>query len=159
MLGIIKGSIEYCGIAESFPKNLSCFKELTIQDKLVVPKIKPNVQQVIKMMVEVNVTETTIIRTPVTKSYEGNILTGWKLIVQGELLEKIEYISDELTGSVHALQLNVPFSTYVVLPKSFREGEKVDVNPYIEDIHIHQIDKKELFNSVNLLLEVTWCYL
>ncbi|MCY6369538.1 DUF3794 domain-containing protein [Clostridium ganghwense] len=157
MGSVVKGLIDYSGIADIFPKDPKCFKQLTVQENLIIPSVKPDIEQIVRVIAEVIITNTRVIKTPVSISSEGQILTGWKLIVEGELKQKIEYVADEPTQSVHAAHFTVPFSTYIVLPEDFNEGCLINVVPYIEDIYVQQIDKRTLFKNVVLFLDATCC--
>lgn len=157
MSSIIKGLIEYSGIADILPDKPTSFKQLTVQENLTIPSVKPDVEQIVRVLAEVKIITTRVIKTPVSVSAEGQILTGWKLVVEGELLQKLEYVADEPTQSVHAAHFRVPFSTYIVLPEDFSEGSIVAVTPYIEDIYIQQLDKRHLFKNVVLFINATIC--
>jgi hypothetical protein len=117
--------------------------ETPVQGNLVIPSVKPDMEEIVRVIAEVVIITTKVIRTPInlTGSSEGQILPGWKLVVEGELTQKIEYVADEPTQSVHAAHFNVPFRTYIVLPENFCEPSAVNVVGYIEDIYIQQIDK------------------
>lgn len=157
MASIVKGLIEYSGIADLFPVDPKCFKQLTVQENLIIPSVKPDVEQIVRVIAEVLITHTRVIKTPISTSKEGQILTGWKLIVEGELAQKVEYVADEPTQSVHAAHFKVPFSTYVVLPQNFNDCCTINVVPYIEDIYVQQIDKRTLFKNVVLFIDVPCC--
>jgi len=153
MASIMKGLIEYSGIADIFPKQPIRFKQLTVQEDLVIPDAKPDVEQITKVIAEVEITDTRLVRTPKGVSWEGQELTGWKLIIEGELLQKVEYVADEPTQSVHAAHFRVPFSTYIVLSENHTCDKIVNVVPYIEDIYVQQIDNRRLFKNVVLFLD------
>ena len=157
MASVMKGLVEYSGLADIFPKDPTCFKQLTVQEDLEIPSVKPDIEQIVRVIAEVVITDKYIIKTPVATSDEGQILTGWKLIVEGELRQKIEYVADEPTQSVHAAHFAVPFSTFIVLPENFSENCIVNVVPYIEDIYVQQLDKRRLFKNVVLFLDATCC--
>ncbi|MCM8709597.1 DUF3794 domain-containing protein [Clostridium sp. SYSU_GA19001] len=154
MGSIVKGLIDYSGIAikSDFPINPRSFKQFTVQEDLEIPSAKPDIEQIVRVIAQVVITNTRVIVTPVSTSYEGQILTGRKLIVEGELVQKIEYVADEPAQSVHAAHFTVPFSTYIVLDSSYTDGDIVTVVPYIEDIYVQQIDKRKLFKNVALFL-------
>jgi len=154
MGSIVRGLIDYSGIANKneFPENPTLFKQFTVQEDLEIPCVKPDIEQILRVIAEVVITHTRVITTPVSTSYEGQVLTGKKLIVEGELVQKIEYVADEPTQSVHAAHFTVPFSTYIVLDGDVDECNIVTVVPYIEDIYIQQIDKRRLFKNVALFL-------
>lgn len=155
MASIVKGLVEYSGIADIFPKNPKCFKQLTVQENLVIPFVKPDVEQIVRVIAEVKINSTRIIETPESTSPEGQILTGWKVIVEGELAQKVEYVADEPRQSVHAAHFSVPFSSYIVLPRDFDNCCILNVVGYIEDIYIQLIDKRTLFKNVVLFLDAT----
>jgi hypothetical protein len=157
MASVIKGLIECSGITNVFPENPKAFKQLTVQENITIPSVKPDVEQLLRVIANVEIIATRVIKTPVSTSQEGQVLTGYKLLIEGELNQKIEYVADEPTQSVHAAHFNVPFSTFIILPADFREGSLVTVVPYIEDIYIQQLDKRNLFKNVVLFLNAVFC--
>jgi hypothetical protein len=152
MASFVNNLIEYAGIADSFPSHPTSFKQFTVQETLELPCAKPDIEQITRVMANVKITSTRVIKTPDATSAEGQILTGWKLIVEGELIQKVEYVADEPTQSVHAAHFSVPFSTFIVLPKTFTQGSIVNVVPYIEDIYAQQIGKRCIFKNVTIFL-------
>lgn len=157
MASLIKGLIEYSGIADVFPKGPKSFKQLTVQENLTIPSVKPDVEQILRVIAEVVITDTRVIKTPVSISEEGQVLTGYKLLVEGELIQKIEYVADEPTQSVHAAHFKIPFSTFIILPPDFVENSQVRVVPYIEDVYVQQLDKRHIFKNVLLFLNAVVC--
>lgn len=155
MASIVKGLIEYSGIVEDFqlPTHMTAFKQFTVQENLTIPAAKPDIEQIVRVMAEASITSTKIIKTPTGTSLEGQNLTGWKLIVEGILHQKIEYVADEPTQSVHAAHFKIPFSTFIVLPCSITNDLLATVVPYIEDIYAKQIDKRHIFKNITLLLD------
>jgi hypothetical protein len=83
---------------------------------------------------------------------ENQTLTGWKLIVEGELRQVIQYVADERCQSIHGTHFNVPFSTFIVLPPNFEENQCVTVDGYIEDIYAEQIGTRKIFKNITILL-------
>jgi hypothetical protein len=164
MASIVKNLIEYVGISSpcQLPDlNPACaaFKEFTVEENLTIPVAKPDIEQIVRVMAEATITSTKVIKTPIGCSVEGQILTGWKVIVEGVINQKIEYVADEPTQSVHAAHFKVPFSTFIVLPPDpcFTKDKVVNVIPYIEDIFIKQMDKRHMFKNVTLLLHAIYC--
>lgn len=155
MASIVKGLIEYSGIVESsqLPTHMTAFKQFTVQENLTIPDAKPDIEQIVRVMAEASITSTKIIKTPTGTSLEGQNLTGWKLIVEGILHQKIEYVADEPTQSVHAAHFKIPFSTFIVLPCSITTDMLATVVPYIEDIYAKQLDKRHIFKNITLLLD------
>lgn len=155
MASIVKDLIEYSGIVDSYelPHHMTSFKQFTVQENLTIPIAKPDIEQIVRVMAEASITSTKIIKTPVGISLEGQKLTGWKLIVEGILHQKIEYVADEPTQSVHAAHFKIPFSTFIVLPCSIKNDMVETVVPYIEDIYVKQLDKRHIFKNITLLLD------
>lgn len=155
MASTVKNLIEILGIADSLPENPTVFKQFTIQETLTLPEAKPDIEQIVKVIAQVVINNTRVIRTPVGTSLEGQVLSGYKLVVEGEVRQKIEYVADECTQSVHAAHFDVPFSTFIVLPVGFTIGTPITVTPYIEDIYIEALDKRTIFKNIILLLDAT----
>lgn len=156
MNSMVKNLIEYSGLADTLPENPTAFKQFSVQETLCLPDAKPDIEQIVKVVAQVVITSTKVIRTPVGESLEGQILTGYKLIVEGEIRQKIEYVADEPTQSVHAAHFNMPFSTFIVLPGTFSIGTPIIVTGYIEDIFAEMIDKRCIFKNVTLLLDASF---
>jgi hypothetical protein len=158
MATTVKGLVEITGLADQFPVNPTVFKQLSVQETLCIPKVKPDCEQLVSVTAEIVITNTSVVKTPGSAaspavSNEGQTLTGHKLIVEGLLCQKIEYVADEPTQSVHAAHFNVPFSSFIVLPANFVLGTPVTVTGYIEDIFIELLDKRTVFKNVTVLLD------
>jgi len=155
LTSILKGLIEFEGTAMQLPQfaePLAAVKEFNVQEVLDIPFTKPDIELVLKVKSEISILSTKIIKTPIGKSLENQTLTGWKLIVEGELRQVIQYVSDERCQSIHGVHSNVPFSTFIVLPPDFQENKCVTVEGYIEDIYAEQIGKRQIFKNITLLL-------
>jgi hypothetical protein len=153
MASVVKGLIDFNGLADQFPVKPVNFKQFSVQENLSIPEVKPDVEQIVSVFARVKINSTIVIKTPIATSFEGQILTGFKLIVEGVLEQKIEYVADEPTQSVHAAHFNVPFSTFIILPKDFIIGTPITVTGYIEDIFVELLDKRSLFKNVTILLD------
>ena len=143
--------IEISGITKEYNFKSKLFKQFEVQEYIELPKEKPDAEEIIKVAVSAKVTSTKIISTPCSISNEGQRLTGSKLIVQGNIFEKIEYIASDPTQSVHAAEFSKPFSSFIMLDKC-KENFTYDVNCYIEDVYVKQIDKRKIFKNIMLLL-------
>lgn len=157
MANTVHGLIEISGIADDFPVNPTNFKQLSVQETLQIPEVKPDCEQIVSVSASIEIINTRVVRTPGSPaapavSFEGQFLTGYKLIVEGVVCQKVEYVADEPTQSVHAAHFNVPFSSYIVLPNTYVVGTPVTVTGYIEDIFVEQICKRTIFKNVTILL-------
>lgn len=145
--------IEVSGLADELPINPVNFKQFSVQETLSIPEVKPDVEQIVSVIAKVVIKSTNVIDTPVGTSREGQILTGKKLVVEGVIVQKVEYVADIPTQKVHAAHFNMPFSTFIVLPSSFELGTPIEVTGYIEDIYIQLLDKRKIFKNVTILLD------
>ncbi|WP_066869880.1 SPOCS domain-containing protein [Clostridium mediterraneense] len=128
------------------------FKQLSVDKNLCVPIQKPDIEEINEAKVEAKIVSCHVIETPVSISNEGQKLSGYKLIVKGELKEIIEYTSDTLEQSVHSAHYLIPFSSFVVLPKNYSLGSKIDIEAIVEDVYYKQLDCRSFFTNVALLI-------
>lgn len=150
----VQGLTEYCGIADTLPElqSTASFKQITIQESMILPAAKPNIEQIVRVMAEVVIIDVKVIQTPSGNSMEGQKLTGYKAVVEGEIIQKIEYVASDTVQSVHGAHFNVLFSNFIVLPPDFKFGTPVTVTPYIEDIYAMQMSPRNVFKNVTILL-------
>ncbi|WP_053956604.1 DUF7507 domain-containing protein [Inediibacterium massiliense] len=133
---------------------LKIFKQISVEENVVIPPQKPDAEEILEVKVEVEINETYYIKTPVVTSYEGQVLTGNKLIVEGTLKQKVLYIADEPTQSVHAAHFHVPFSTFLVLPQDCKNCGLVKVEGIVEDVFFQLLeDKRTVFKNITLLIK------
>lgn len=159
MASIVSNLIEYAGLVDCLPDlpEVAAFKQFSVMETVCLPHAKPDIEQIVKVMAEVVITNTHVIRTPVATSEEGQILTGRKLIVEGIVRQKVEYVADCPEQAVHAAHFDVPFSTFIVLPPLDDENgmcthNHFTVTPYIEDIFAQQVSKRCIFKNITILL-------
>lgn len=164
MASIVKNLIEYAGIVDSsqlpyLDPTESAFKQFTVEENLTIPQAKPDIEQIIRVMAESIISSTRVVKTPKGASLDGHVLTGWKVIIEGYVNQKIEYVADEPTQSVHVAHFKIPFNTFIVLPPSpdFSKDIVVTVMPYIEDIFARQLDKRHILKNITLLLHAIYC--
>jgi hypothetical protein len=129
------------------------FKQLVVDETVCIPSQKPDAEDIVNVLVDVEIIATHVIKTTKGTSQEGQVLTGYKLIIEGMLHQKVEYIADEQTQSVHAAEFNVPFSSFIILPENFNEGSTVNVEAYVEDVFYKLISPRCIFKNVTLRLE------
>jgi hypothetical protein len=154
MSSIVKNLIEYTGIANPLPELCTPgnFKQFSLQKTLTIPEDKPDVEQIVRVADRIVITNTRVVRTPRTTSAEGQVLTGFKLSVEGELRGKIEYLAEEPSHALHAGNFNTPFSSFIILPGDFVIGTAVTVTGYIEDVYAKLVDERTIFEYLSILI-------
>lgn len=128
------------------------FKQLNIDEIVKIPSQKPDIESVLNVLVDVVITETRVIKTIKGTSIGGQKLTGFKLIVQGKLNQKVEYVADKAEQSVHSAHFVAPFSSFIILPEDFEESTNVEVEAFIEDIFYKIVNRRTLFKNVTFRL-------
>ncbi|SCM82789.1 conserved hypothetical protein [uncultured Sporomusa sp.] len=153
----------------NFTKGVDNFwTQISIQENLNIPDIKPEIEQITGINVAVRILKKKVIVTPSTNAcpnYEGKILTGRKLIVEGELCQTLSYIAARSEQPVHSARFVIPFSAFIVIPKTVQvwykdEDQEVDslhityqINTCLEDVFVKKITPREVFDNVMLLLQ------
>lgn len=163
MANVIHNGVTGVGISDQMPTTVQYFQEVNIIDTLVIPKEKPNMEKLTSIIISPRVTATNLISTPVALSYEGQNLSGYKLIVELSLEEKVRYVADVPNQSIHAAHFNeIMKSVFVVVPEMYN-GERVcdlirknrfSVTPYVEDIYAVMKDCRNIYKCVTLLVDV-----
>jgi Tol biopolymer transport system component len=144
--------IERIGIDDTAHLTDGEFKQFQIQENLSLPERHPEAGQILSVKVKAEIIETQIIDTPIAKSNEGQLLSGKKIMVRGKLFHKLEYVIEHDDQPVYCAEFEEFFSEDIVISNHTHCTAPVMVTPYIEDIHIRQISKRDLFVSVMLLI-------
>lgn len=157
MSKFVRDLIEYDGLDKYSNRtcvgiNTDSFKQTNVDVKFCVPCQKPDMEQIAKVKLTKKVVKSKIIKTPVGTSLEGQVITGYKLMVMGELTLKIMYVADEPEQSMHTFHADIPFCEYVVLPEGFSAYGAATPEFYIEDIYVKQLDERCVFGNVTLML-------
>lgn len=154
---IVKNLIQYEGLSDYLPVNSAVFKQMNVEQNFCLPDAKPDIEQIIKIFSEMKIKSTKVIKTPKGTSLEGQILTGWKIVVEGVVKQKIQYVAEEPEQSVHAAHSDILFSTYILLPDNFVMGTPITIHGYIEDVYAQRMDERCIFNNITILLTADFC--
>lgn len=139
--------------------------QMYIPTTLPVPPQKPDIEEVNSISVSVNIMRQKVVVTPNSNgvdNLEGKQLTGRKLIIEGELCQKVVYTACDEEQSVHSAHFYVPFSAFIVVPETvtFPNGETKDslyvsylVSVCVEDVYVKRYTCREIFQNVTLLLQ------
>lgn len=155
--------MEGIGISHSFPINPKYFTQLSIPETLSIPDLKPDMEQLLSVTVDVVIESVKLIETPIALSNEGQNLSGCKLIIELRLRELIKYVADEPRQKVHSTHYdNVSKSVFVIVPcevegysvKDLLKKNRVTITPYIEDIFAEMLSKRKIFKNTTILVDV-----
>jgi hypothetical protein len=142
--------------------------QISIPEDLLVPDEKPDIEEITSVNINVQIIRKKVIVTPtaggldadpLVPNNEGKIVTGRKLIIEGLLCHTVTYVAAVAEQSLHSIQYSVPFSAFIVIPKTIgaslidTKDITFDINTCIEDVFIKDFSPRELFKNVTLLLQ------
>jgi uncharacterized repeat protein (TIGR01451 family) len=131
---------------------ISSFKQISIDEYLTIPLQKPDIEEINDLKVNVKINKYNIVKTSIAKSSEGQILSGYKLVLHGNIDQVVEYTSCEFTQSINSVHYSIPFSSYIILPSDFILGSKLEVQGTIEDVYFTKVNKRCFFRNITVLL-------
>lgn len=138
--------------------------EISIPEILVLPEQKPDIETIDKVFVQVKIISKRVVQTPDSmgmENEEGTLLTGWKLVVEGVLKQKVVYTAWNEVQSVHSAHFEVPFSAFIVLPDMIDPNtpttleSRFCVVSCVEDVFVKALNPREIFKNVTLFLQAT----
>lgn len=149
------------------------WKQMHITETLQIPEQKPDIEVINSVEVWVDILRKQVIKTP--RSYtaagtpipnlEGKLLSGRKLIIEGQLCQKVVYTALEPSQPVHSAHFYVPFSSFIVVPEEVTfpvsgggtvtedsYNVSFDVNCCVEDVAVCALDARNILKQVTLML-------
>ncbi|MBN8210518.1 DUF3794 domain-containing protein [Bacillus sp. NTK071] len=130
--------------------------QLSVQETLILPEQKYDIEQLNSINIAVRIVRQKVIETPNSDgvpNQEGKLVTGRKLIVEGELCQTISYTADVDEQSVHSAQFAVPFSAFIVIGEDTPLTQNFQVNSCVEDVFVEDFTDRTIFKNVTLLLQ------
>lgn len=153
----MRNLIEYNGISSCSYGELAHFRQMNTEFTFCVPTQKPDIEQIIKVWVNPCILNFKVIKTPKGTSLEGQNITGNKLMIQGDIQYKVEYVALEAEQSIHTAHTTIPFCGYVVLPEKFNKNAFISASVEVEDIHSDLLDTRCIYNNITLMLSADLC--
>lgn len=153
----VRDLIEYSCVSQCVPLDLDNFKQLSVDKEVYIPCQKPNMEQLSKVSVDLSITNTRIIKTPKGTSLEGVTLTGYKLIVQGDIKYRVQYVSLGPTQSVHSAHFTIPFADFIVLPENFTSSSIITTSAFLEDIFANKVSERCIYLNSIILISAEIC--
>lgn len=104
MSNVLWDFVEGIGV-NPYPPNQAppiIFTQIAIPETVELPCEKPDIEHVLSVMVDAQICSVRFVDTPTATSYEGQRLLGKKAIIELKLKQKVKYVADEPTQSVHA---------------------------------------------------------
>lgn len=157
--------IDVIGLCDPTTIDLEAYNywtQISIPENLIIPDEKPDIEQINSVKVTVEILKKKVIVTPNdvgsdSTNLEGKILTGRKLIVEGQLCQTISYTADVPEQSIHSAHFVVPFSAFIVIDLDIGGDDPLDlnfeINACVEDVFIKSFCPRQIFKNVTLLLQ------
>lgn len=146
----------------NLPATAQYFKEEVIQEILNIPAEKPDIERIQKILVWPEIDDMKIIPTEKGISNEGQVLSGLKLLVKLHLKQKVLYVADRCTQSVHAAHFDNIKNLFIIIPETI-DGEStcalfakgnLRVVPYIETVQFRMLDERCIHKCVVVLVNM-----
>ena len=128
------------------------YTQLTLSDSIKLPCNyikKEYIKQITGMLL---ISQVKIIDTIEGESLEGQVLTGKKLIIIGNITIQININCNKCRGNNCIINCEIPFSTYIIIPKSISNIREIQFAYYIEDISIFNIINKQAFLGLSIFI-------
>ncbi|MGL5754066.1 MAG: hypothetical protein ACRCYC_01935, partial [Paraclostridium sp.] len=149
------GSLIKC-VKNSNEKKLNlAFSNFNIVEKDNILKVynpKPKIKVIDNIKSDVNIYSSYIIETAKSKSIEGKILTGYKLMIYGVLKQTVEYIALDSDDEIYSIVYEIPFYDAIVLPVGFDISNKVEPYGKIEKNIYKKLSDDKIYSSNTILL-------
>ncbi|MGL4450093.1 MAG: hypothetical protein ACRCTZ_02740 [Sarcina sp.] len=137
---------------------ISEFKQISIDKKLRLPCKCAPISEVVSIEAQLITEKTHVIKTMEAKSYEGQNLTGTKLIIYGMLEFVVEYTECGVEEIMYAVELEVPVSTFIVLNSDYENAADFEVKTIIEGVYSTVVGPNEIIISTVVLLNANSQY-
>lgn len=136
----------------SIPLALSTFKQLSLDNFLEVPCHEPDMELINTIGGQISLLKNYVIDTPVGVSSEGQKLSGKKLVIHALLELTAEYVSATPTQSIHSIYCTIPFSTFIVLPKTCTAQSLMHIDATIDNISFKVLSNRSFFTNSSIFL-------
>lgn len=131
---------------------ISTFRSISIDNYFELESNMFDIFEINDVKVSAKVSNFHIVKTPTSISNEGQVLSGYKLIVQGILTQSLEYVSDYFNQGLKTSTFESVFSSYIILPHNFPLYSKLEIESTIEDVYYYKVDSRHFFENVSILL-------
>lgn len=131
-----------------FPYNPEYFKEEAVNDVLTISDEMLDIVRIVDMIVEPSIMNMRFVETTEGTSHEGQIATGYKVIVEAKFRKKVLYVGDQCNQPVQGAHFDVPKNFSITVPKEIKgvpfcdlyDQGLIRVDTYIEKIYARRLD-------------------
>lgn len=148
------------GLYNELPKEINFFYDSELTDVINLSSDRPSINKIEAVNVSVEIQSTKLIKTPVMKSYEGYLLSGYKLKIEAMIREKIIYESRTKNRVMHVPYFdNTIRSFFIALPELYN-GQRIEniirkkqfsVMTYLVDAHAIPTNSNSFNRYINII--------
>ena len=148
----MRGRTLYSGISDYIPCDINSFTQENVNTIMTIHKDFPDIDEIIKVGITSDIKDNKIVKTGVGKSLEGEILTGYKLLTEGEFIVRIDFCADNEKGSIYTFKDTLFFNNATTLDEDTSLNSKIISSIYIEDVYAQKINEREVLANVSFIL-------
>ena len=141
-MDVVRNFIKVSGIADE-QELLSIVSGQIIQysenDTIFIPENMPEIENLFNVVIDIDI----------RKSRRVNTTLGSTIILDGLKLLKVIYASKEDGGRVRLVDLELPYNTFVELPKNVAA---FDTRVYIIDAYFSLLDSRRIYSHIVYLV-------
>lgn len=151
------------GISPIFPELVTYFKEASVMEDVMIPPQKPDLEDLVDLSVVAEIVDFKLIDTDKAVSYEGQHLSGQKLLVSILFKLQMKYVAGSCEQTVHVSHSNeIMQNAFIIVPEALN-GERIcDVirknkyalSCYVEDVYGMKLDERTIRAFITYLVDI-----
>ncbi|MGL5692796.1 MAG: DUF3794 domain-containing protein, partial [Peptostreptococcaceae bacterium] len=121
---------------------------------------KPDIETISSVYSCVDIISQRVVKTPVLANptltnWEGTLLTGKKLIIEGILKQKVVYTAAVDEQSMHSAHFAIPFSVFIIVDGDTSLSQQFKLDTCIEDIFTCRLSERSVFKNTTIFIKAT----
>ncbi len=151
MSNIIRDTVIYKGMSEYIPDDINSFTQMSMNEILTINQDLPDVDEILKVSLHPNIKDSKLVKTGIGLSLEGQKLTGYKYLSEGEFLIRVDYCADDSSGGIFSFKDYIFFNNATTLSENTYENSKITDSIYIEDIYAKKLSTREILINISFI--------
>lgn len=157
MGNLIRDGILYNGIDEYIPENINSFTQMNVDKVICIDDDIADIADILKVNVSSNIKHSKIVKTAIGISLEGQKLTGYKLLSEGEFDIRVDCCADDLVSTIYTFRDKIFFNNSTTLPDDSSLSSRIYENVYIEDIYSQKLSQREILVNISFIFIAEAC--
>ncbi|WP_297523052.1 hypothetical protein [uncultured Clostridium sp.] len=154
---IVRNYIEYSGLADYIPTEISGFKDFIVDKDIIIGNEKANIEYFTRCNAIGRIEKKRILNSYANKNYgQEEIENKYKLMVDGNIQIRSEYVGENYEDMIFTDRVKIPFSTVVEIVGEYDPCMKIVSTVFIEDISVKKISENKYRISLGVLVIVEY---